>query len=70
MTRARSQQYLYTDRDGMGRRDKAITAYGSRFVGLTCERAGPWRPDKAIMRFADGSVVVVRSRLLRRVRPS
>lgn len=61
------QRYLYTGRDGMGRLDKAIVAYGSPYVGQECVRAGAWRPDKAVVRFDDGSVVVVRSRLLRKV---
>jgi hypothetical protein len=47
-------KYVYTDRDGTGRQDPAIRAYGCRFVGRECERAGAWRPGKAIVRFTDG----------------
>lgn len=66
--RAPSPHYTYTDRDGMGRVDKAIKAYGSPWVGQTCERAGPWWRGKAVMRFPCGTLVCVRTRLLRRVR--
>jgi hypothetical protein len=63
-------RYVYTDRDGVGVQDPAIRAYGSKFVGQTCERAGGWKRGKALMRFEDGSLVVVRARLLRRIRPA
>jgi hypothetical protein len=59
--------HRYTDRDGVGIQDPAIRAYGSVYVGLLCERAGVWTPGKALMRFEDGTVVVCRSRLLRRL---
>lgn len=64
-----SPTHRYTDRDGVGRQDPAIRAYGSPWVGKLCERAGPWTPSKALMRFEDGSLVVCRSRLLRRLDP-
>jgi hypothetical protein len=60
-------RYTYTDRDGVGMQDPAIRAYGSPYVGRVCERAGPWWRGKAIVRFADGALVAVRSRLLRRI---
>lgn len=62
-------KYLYTDRDGVGIQDPAMRAYPSPYVGKVCERAGVWTPGKALMRFEDGSLVVCRSRLLRRIRP-
>ena len=65
---AEGARYLYTDRDGVGIQDPAIRAYGSPYVGLTCERAGAWKRGKALVRFESGALVVVRSRLLRRVR--
>jgi hypothetical protein len=60
--------YVYSDRDGVGIQDPAIRAYGSRFVGQECELAGPWWRGKALVRFRDGTEVVVRARLLRRIR--
>jgi hypothetical protein len=62
-----SQRYLYTDRDGTGRQDPAIRAYGSRFLGRICVRAGAWWRGKAVVRFTDGTLVVVRARLLRKL---
>jgi hypothetical protein len=59
---------VYTDRDGVGTQDPAIRAYGCRYAGQTCERAGAWWRGKAMVRFDDGGLVVVRARLLRRVR--
>lgn len=59
--------HRYTDRDGTGRQDPAMRAYPSQYVGKLCERAGAWTPGKALMRFEDGTVVVCRSRLLRRL---
>lgn len=61
-------KFVYTDRDGAGIQDPAIRAYGSPYVGLTCERAGAWKRGKALVRFESGALVVVRSRLLRKVR--
>ena len=62
--------YVYTDRDGVGMQDPAMRAYGSPFIGRTCERAGAWWRGKALVRFIDdGALVVVRARLLRRIRP-
>lgn len=61
-------RYVYTDRDGVGVQDPAIRAYGSRLVGMECERAGAWWRGKAIVRFTDGTLAVVRARLLRRIR--
>lgn len=63
------QRYVYTDCDALGRLDKAIAAYGSAYVDRLCVRAGAWWRGKALVRFPDsGDVVVVRTRLLRRVR--
>ena len=59
--------YVYTDRDGTGRQDPAIRAYGSPYVGRVCEQAGPWWRGKAIVSFGDGVLVVVRARLLRKL---
>lgn len=59
--------YRYTDRDGTGRQDPAIRAYGCLYVGMTCERAGPWKRGKALVRFSNGDLVIVRARLLRRI---
>lgn len=61
--------HRYTDIDGTGRQGPSMRAYPSPYVGKLCERAGPWTPGKAMMRFDDGTVVVCRSRLLRRLRP-
>lgn len=61
------QPYVYTDRDGVGTVDPAIRAYGSPFVGQRCVRDGAWKHGKALVRFADGTVVVVRARLLRKI---
>lgn len=63
----RPSRYVYTDRDGIGIQDPAIRAYGCRFVGMTCVRSGPWWRGKAVVTFEDGTNVVVRSRLLRKL---
>jgi len=64
-----TKRYVYTDRDGIGRPDPAIRAYGCLFVGRICERAGAWWRGKAVVRFVDtGEIVVVRARLLRAIR--
>jgi hypothetical protein len=60
-------RYTYTDRDGRGVQDPAIRAYGSAWVGQQCERAGKWWRGKTIVRFPCGTLVVVRSRLLRTI---
>jgi hypothetical protein len=59
--------YVYTDRDGIGVQDPAIRAYGCQWIGQECERAGAWRRGKALVRFQDGTLVLVRSRLLRKI---
>lgn len=61
--------YRYTDRDGVGIQDPAIRAYGCRFLGMTCRRAGAWKRGKALVVFEDGTQVVVRARLLRKLPP-
>lgn len=63
-----AKRYLYTDRDGTGRQDPAIRAYGSVYVGRECEQAGPWWRGKAIMRFDNGDTAVCRARLVRRIK--
>lgn len=60
-------RYRYTDRDGVGIQDPAIRAYGCRYVGKICRRDGPWKMGKAIVVFEDGTRVVVRARLLRKL---
>jgi len=61
-------KYTYTDRDGFGVQDPAIRAYGCAYIGRQCVRAGPWWRGKALVRFDDGTLVVVRARLLRKIR--
>lgn len=65
---AEPRRYVYTDSDGVGVQDPAIRAYGSRFLGMQCERVGAWWRGKAHVRFSDGTDVIVRARLLRRIR--
>lgn len=61
--------YRYQEHDALGHRDKAIAAYGSRYVDQMCVRAGAWKHGKALVRFLESDdLVIVRTRLLRRVR--
>jgi hypothetical protein len=69
LTDGSSSRYIYTDRDGVGIVDPAIRAYGSPYVGMQCVRAGAWWLGKAVVRFDNGDLAIVRARLLRKIKP-